>query len=118
MLVSKQRLNSNMLNEMARVNVGETNIFPYQTYEIAVFSRDHEPPHFHIKCDGWNIKFLIEDSSKYEIVKEGQKDSIKKYILKHIEEWLNSSSASVSSITNREMTKVLWAAVHSNMLND
>ena len=45
------------LVEMSRINTNESNIFPYNKFEVKIWSNDHEPPHFHVICDGWNLSF-------------------------------------------------------------
>lgn len=47
------------LVEMSRINTNESNIFPYNKYEVKIWSNDHEPQHFHVICDGWNLSFGI-----------------------------------------------------------
>ena len=54
-------INSDILDEMARINKKETGncIFPYNAWELKIWSNDHNPPHFHIKRKGWNVSFII-----------------------------------------------------------
>ena len=55
------------LVEMSRINTNESNIFPYNKYEVKIWSNDHEPPHFHVICDGWNLSFGIEDGELMKV---------------------------------------------------
>ena len=63
-----------MIVEMARINMKESNIFPYNKFEVKIWSDDHIPPHFHIKSDGWNISYVIETGKQLEILEEGEKN--------------------------------------------
>lgn len=58
---STQNATGSMINEMARINKKETGrcLFPYNTWELKIWSNDHTPPHFHIICDGWNVSYKI-----------------------------------------------------------
>lgn len=102
------------LNEMARANSGDTGkIFPFSKYKIYVFSNDHNPPHFHILCEGWNVSFEIENTGNYKINKEGENMSVLRYILRNVDDWLDSFSYNVSILTNRQFVMSLWNAIHS-----
>ena len=48
-----------LITEVARININENGrcIFPYNSFEVKMWSNDHEPPHFHVISDGWNISF-------------------------------------------------------------
>lgn len=49
------------LNEMARVNTKEFyGLFPSNKFEIKIWSNDHNPPHFHVILEGWNVIVEIE----------------------------------------------------------
>ena len=65
------QLNKSLIVEMARINMKENNIFPYNKYEIKIWSNDHTPPHFRIKSDGWNISYEIETGKEIEVSKDG-----------------------------------------------
>ena len=107
------------LNEMARANAGDTGkIFPFSKYKIYVFSNDHNPPHFHILCEGWNVSFEIENTGNYKINKKGENISILKYILRNVDDWLDSFSYNVSILTNRQFIMSLWNAIHSEDIKD
>ena len=56
-------LNNETLVEMARINLKEIGSVPFPTnkFDIKIWSNDHNPPHFHVICEGWNISFTIED---------------------------------------------------------
>ena len=56
-------LNKETFVEMARINLKEVGSVPFPTnkFEIKIWSNNHNPPHFHVICEGWNISFTIED---------------------------------------------------------
>lgn len=101
------------LTEMARANVNDTGkIFPCNKYQIYVFSNDHNPPHFHILYDDWNVSFEIENTSNYRIIKEGKNMSVFRYIIKNVDKWLDSFSYNISLLSNRQYIMSLWNSVH------
>lgn len=112
LLVSKVNLNGGVLNEMSRINMRESNIYPFNKFEVIICSREHEPPHFHIKSEGWNISFLISDGNKYKVHNKGEKKSVGDYIINNAELWLNSRNAILEAVTNREYAAAIWESLH------
>lgn len=101
-----------MVVEMARINMKENNIFPFREYKIKLWSNDHNPPHFHILCDGWNISYNIETGAEIEIISKGKKRSVYKYISNNINTWLDSKCALILQITNRQNAMAQWIQIH------
>ncbi len=104
------------INEMARINMKENDrcIFPYNKWEIKIWSNDHTPPHFHIIADGWNVSFRIDDGKLLKIESEGSKDSVYEYMTHNVKEWLESPSAILPQITNRQNATAQWEQIHDN----
>ena len=103
------------LVEMARINVKETgknSIFPFNTWEVKIWSNDHEPPHFHIKCKKWNVSFNIETGELLEILSRGSESNILDYMLSSVKKWLDSPSAILPQITNRQNAFATWMQLH------
>ena len=102
--------------DMARINKSETNgLFPYNSWEIKMWSNDHKPAHVHIMKDGWNVTFLIEDGSLDKIEREGSKKADFDYMCKNINKWFDNLSADAKGrMTNREYALTLWDAIHEN----
>ncbi len=100
------------LLEMARINKNETNIFPYNKWEVRIWSNDHNPPHFHVVCDGWNISFCIEDGSLLNIDSQGSKESVKKYMLVNVKTWLEEKCVVQPKLTNKENAILQWEQLH------
>lgn len=67
-------------------------------YEIYIYSRDHNPPHFHVvaKDGSLNAKFRIEDGSLMT-----QYGDLRSGILKRINVWY-------SDIKTQEVLKKIW----------
>lgn len=107
------QLNKSLIVEMARINMKENNIFPYNKYEIKIWSNDHTPPHFRIKSDGWNISYEIETGKEIEVIEEGEKKSVYKYITKNVNKWLDNKCALIPQISNRENATAQWIQLHS-----
>ena len=103
------------LTEMARINMKETgknSIFPYNAWEVKIWSDDHEPPHFHIKRNGWNVSFNIETGELIEILKRGSEDNVLDYMQANVNKWLNSPSAILPLITNKQNALTQWLQLH------
>lgn len=105
---------SERICDMARVNKFETNgLFPYNSWEIKIWSNDHRPPHVHIKKDGWNVLFKIEDGELYDIEGEGKNISDLNYMKKNINEWFDSPNVLTNGkLTNREQAQALWSSLN------
>ena len=104
----------NLIVEMARINKNENGkcIFPYDSWEIRIWGNDHNPPHFHVIRDGWDVEFLIETGELYRIKSEGRNKQIYKYILSNIKNWLNSTCFAQKKITNQENAMLHWESMH------
>ena len=108
------RDNRDTLNEMARINKNETGkcIFPYDKWEVKIWSSDHNPPHFHIKCDGWNVSFVIENGSVLEVLGKGKDRQVYEYMTANVDEWLTSKCFAQPKLTNRENAQLIWDQLH------
>ncbi len=117
-MVLNERFNTNgePLNEMARINKKETGncLFPYNKWELKIWSNDHTPPHFHILCDGWNASFCIEDGSLLEIKTRGKENSIFEYMQANVEKWLSSKCFAQPKLSNRENAMLQWEQIHDD----
>lgn len=102
------------LDEMARINVNEPQgaIFPYQDYDVHIWSNDHEPPHFHIKRNRWNVSFNIETGEQIEILSQGTEKNVYDYMITNVSKWLDSPSAILPQITNRQNAMTQWMQLH------
>lgn len=108
-------INSFLLDEMARINRNEQNIFPWQTYLIEVRYTDHQPPHFHIVYTIKNgtkidISFLIESGDLYRI-NSGDKNADYSRLTNNVKEWLGMKSATRPQ-TNQENALATWDDLH------
>lgn len=104
-----------MLVEMARINKNETgnSIFPFDKWEVKIWSNDHNPPHFHIICDAWNVSFTINDGEVIESKGNGNKQ-IFDYMVNNVNKWLLSKCASQPKLTNQENAMLVWEQLHEN----
>lgn len=118
-----KRLFSNNLNsntepliEIARINLKEeeNSIFPTNKFEIKIWSNDHNPPHFHIIYNGWEVLFLIENGEELEIKHKGTEITDYNYIKKNAPIWLNMTCKLESKLTNKENAIHIWDALHSD----
>ena len=96
------------LIEVARINIDESNGFPYDLYEIQIRSNDHTPPHFHIMKDGWDVEFYIESGELYKIQKIGKTQQIYNYMIKNVGIWLSAKCAIMPMITNKQNAIAVW----------
>lgn len=97
------------INEMSRINAKEFyGYFPYNKFDIKIWSNDHNPPHFHVIGDGWDIVVDIETGTILKTKREGKSSKFYKYVEDYIEEWLESPSAINKKQTNRETAMLAW----------
>lgn len=103
-----------MVVEMARINKRENSncIFPYNRFNVHIWSNDHEPPHFHVESDGWNVSILIENGEMLDVKTEGKNRQIFNYIIKNSKDWLSQPCAILPSITNQENAMLQWEQLH------
>lgn len=106
----------NDINEMARINLdeGSNNIFPYNKFDVRIWSNDHMPMHFHVLSEGWDISFTIVSGELYRINRQGDNKKIYKYIVSNVKKWLNSESAIAAPFTNAQNAKIVWRQLHDN----
>ena len=109
--ISTQR---GVITEMARINKKETgrNIFPYDTWEIKIWSNDHTPPHFHIIREGWDVSFKIEDGELLLIKSKGRNTTIYDYMCNNVKNWLSVQCSAQSKLTNKENALLQWEQLH------
>ncbi len=105
-----------MIIEMARINKKETGkcIFPFNSWELKIWSNDHNPPHFHILCEGWNVSFKIDDGEVLQIEGKGGNSSIFEYMVNNVNEWLSSRCFAQPKLTNKENAILQWEQLHDN----
>ena len=108
--------NSNeLIVEMARINKrdsGPNALFPFNKFDIHIWSNDHAPAHFHVMSEGWDISFNINSGNLYRINKKGTNERIYTYIINNIKKWLNSECATLKNITNKENALNIWDSLH------
>lgn len=103
------------LVEMARINMNETgkkSIFPSTSWEIKIWSDDHNPPHFHIKSKGWNVTFIIETGEVLEVLRRGSEKNVYDYMCANVKKWLSAPCAILPQITNQQNATVQWIQIH------
>ena len=92
------------------INKKETgnSIFPYNEWKLEILSNDNNPPHFHIKRNGWNVSFIIESGEVLQIESQGPKLDDYNYMITNVEEWLNADCCIMPKITNKENAMLQW----------
>lgn len=103
-------------NEMARANFKDSisSLFPPDKFDIVVWGKDHNPPHFHVKGpEGWNVLFSIETGKPIKIKHIGKSPKYYKYIVDNVPVWLNILSEPRRKITNKEELECLWMFLNS-----
>ena len=105
---------SSLIVEMARINKNETGkcIFPYNSWELKIWSNDHNPPHFHIINDGWDVLFRIDNGEEIEIKSRGRNSKIYDYMISNVHKWLDSTCFTQTKLTNRENAISIWTQLH------
>lgn len=107
-------LQKGRIADMARINKqeGSEGLFPYDSWEIRMWSNDHNPPHFHIIKDGWNVSFLADSGDLLNIEKKGKKKEVFTYMLGNVKDWLDSKCSIEPSVTNRRNALNVWNQLH------
>lgn len=105
----------NSLNEMSRINVKEFyGLFPSNKFEIKIWSNDHNPPHFHVISNGWNIVVEISTGNILKTKSIGKDSKIYKYVEEHIKDWLNTNNVIYKTQTNQEVAYNTWLQNNTN----
>ena len=110
----KKVQDSNRVADMARVNAGETKIFPAGKYYVFV-REQREDPHFHIRStDGFEVKMNF-DGDVIAIVAPGKRaNKIEAFIdiAKAAKKWLKQKPARKTAAakfgTNKEVIEFQW----------
>ena len=100
--------------DIARLNKrdGESDIFPYDKWQLTMRSDDAEPPHFHIISEGWDVTFSIESGKLIKVLTAGTDQSHLNYMMHSASLWLNSPSRFYSHISNRHAATLMWDQLH------
>lgn len=106
--------NDDLIVEMARLNKKETGncIFPYASWEVKIWSNDHNPPHFHVIKEGWDVAFTIYEGELFTVKTRGENDSVFEYMCKNVKKWLSTTCSSQKKLTNKENALLLWESLH------
>ena len=115
-LIKPLRTEGMPLFEMARINKRETgkDIYPYNGWEVKIFSNDHNPPHFHIIRDGWDVSFAIEDGAMLNLGARGKDQAIFSYMVANVGRWLSLPCALEPTLTNRQNAMMQWEQLHDD----
>lgn len=103
------------INEMAKINIkeiGATAIFPYNKFDIRIWSNDHAPAHFHIIADDWDISFSINSGEIHKVNRIGNDKQTYSYIVKNVKRWLDTESAIAKPLTNKQNALIAWEQLH------
>lgn len=100
----------NPVVEMSRLNKRSVGAvpFPYNKFDIRIWSDDHDPPHFHVLAEGWDISFLIENGNVYRVNTTGKNSIMYNYIVKNVPIWLNMSCTARKDLSNKEYATLIW----------
>lgn len=103
-----------LLVETARINTNDRGIFPFDSFEVKIWSNDHNPPHFHVIKDGWDISFVIETGELLDVKFQGKKIDIGEYIINNVENWLADKCAILPIVSNRDNARAVWCQLHED----
>ena len=81
---------------------------------IYMYIDDHNPPHFHILREGWDVSFDINNGSVVSIKSQGQNKKIYEYMCANEKEWLSSTCFAQKKLTNQENALLHWDSLHDN----
>ena len=102
--------------EMVRLNKNDTGAvpFPRNKFAIRIWSNDHNPPHFHVIAEGWDLSFLIENGELYRVNTIGDNMATYNYIVKQVPKWLKMRSKIFKHNTNQEVAENIWSSYDEN----
>lgn len=102
--------------EMTRLNKKDTGAvsFPRNKFAIRIWSNDHNPPHFHVIAEGWDLSFLIENGELYRVNTIGDNMATYNYIVKQVPKWLKMRSKIFKHNTNQEVAENIWSSYDEN----
>jgi hypothetical protein len=89
-------------------NENEKGLFPYNSHKIKILGNDHNPPHFHVEKDDWDILFTIDKGELYRVNHFGKNESTYDYIVSNIPRWLQLQSANRPHETNQQNAIETW----------
>lgn len=114
----KNKLHSRRVCDMACINYGETEIFPYQSFYLDVRTRnEHQPPHFHIIShqEGYDVSVditgeVIKVNKSRTKGKRSKKPEDYCDVSKMAKAWLGMKpkSKKAKESSNREVFEVEW----------
>ena len=73
---------------------------------------DHNPPHFHVIKEGWDVAFTIYEGELFTVKTRGENDSVFEYMCKNVKKWLSTTCSSQKKLTNKENALLLWESLH------
>ncbi len=98
--------------DMARLNLGETQVLPYNAYDLVIWSNDHNPPHFHVlsKQEGFNLRYDFDGNFlSVELYGKRTKSDNFSDITKMVNDWLESKPVRTERYeNNKELAKDIW----------
>lgn len=107
------------LNEIARINVKDKgNIFPYNAYEICVYSNDLNPPHIHVisKQEGYMVRISIASGDLVSVESYGSRERNSSFsdVVKQVKAWFKQASnvPGFSGKTNQEVALGMWSTMN------
>ena len=110
--VIKEVTSANLLVEIARINTKDRGLFPFNDFEVEIWSNDHNPPHFHIIKDGWDVAFSIESGEVISISSQGKKKQTYEYMTDNVVKWLSLPCAILPAVSNQDNAMSLWTQLH------
>lgn len=107
-------MDDSQIVEMSRINKKESgnSQFPCEAWEVKIWSNDHDPAHFHILKDGWDVSFLIQNGDVLGVKSVGKKSGIYKYMVENVKEWLSNPCSAQPKLTNQENAQLQWDQLH------
>lgn len=99
------------LTEMAKLNKKDFELFPYNKFDIRVWSNDNNPPHIHVSYEDWEIIVGIEDGKIIKTKSVGKNSSVYTYVEKNINKWLDQPCPLLKNQTNREFAMATWETI-------
>lgn len=108
---------SQSINEMAKINTKEFyGYFHCNKFDIRIWSNGHNPPHFHVLGDGWDIVVSIDSGDIIKTKKQGKNSKFYTYVRNFVKCWMEEPCAIKKQLTNRENAEMQWMQNNSDLI--
>lgn len=85
---------------------------PFNKMSVIIHTNDHNPPHFHVEYDDWDVSFYIENGEEYRTNKNGRQTKLYKDMKKSVKKWILEKCVEKPQYTNKDNLLAVWRLHH------